>query len=77
LGFVDVTADQTNAVEDWLQIRRIAKSFRPSEVDLSALYEEVLLRKPEPAAGAARLSTARARELRLCTRAAWSSVRHA
>jgi uncharacterized membrane protein YebE (DUF533 family) len=39
------------------QIRRIAESFRGSEVDLSALYQEVLLRKPEPAAVAARLST--------------------
>ena len=45
------------------QIRRIAESFRGSEVDLSALYQEVLLRKPEPAAVAARLSTPGARQL--------------
>ena len=32
------------------QIRKIAESFRPSEVDLAALYQEVLLRKPESAA---------------------------
>lgn len=45
------------------QIRKIAESFRGSEVDLSALYQEVLLRKPEPAALAARLSTPGARQL--------------
>ena len=45
------------------QIRRIAESFRGSEVDLSALYQEVLLRKPEPTAVAARLSTSGARQL--------------
>ncbi len=45
------------------QIRKIAESFRPSEVDLSALYQEVLLRKPEPTALAARLSTPGARQL--------------
>ena len=45
------------------QIRKIAESFRGSEVDLSALYQEVLLRKPEPAAVAARLTTPGARQL--------------
>jgi uncharacterized protein (DUF697 family)/tellurite resistance protein len=45
------------------QIRRIAESFRGSEVDLSALYQEVLLRKPEPATVGARLSTPGARQL--------------
>ena len=45
------------------QIRRIAESFRGSEVDLSALYQEVLLRKPDPSAVGARLSTPGARQL--------------
>ena len=45
------------------QIRRIADSFRGSEVDLSALYQEVLLRRPDPAAVATRLSTPGGRQL--------------
>ncbi len=48
LCLMAMVADGEKHEREREQIRRIAESFRGSEVDLSALYQEVLLRKPAP-----------------------------